>query len=252
MIEIIELSFGLIGVLIGGLITWIINNKQLQKSMKLEIQLKVADKICEDITEILNLVNDTYRDYKGLDINMSCYFSNNDILMSKKNRYKNIEKSRGRLKDSMDKLEIKFERYTIFLDTNEIVIKQFYNYYKDVYDKFWSFICVVDDFRVLHIGSKYDPESIHYLNEEERNNKELINELEAGKNRVSVSIDEFLQSLMSFNDVILNSFYGNIFKTKANSKIYEVHDGEIDPIERIYRPEKYQEIYKNNKIKRKF
>lgn len=252
MIEIIGLLFGLIGVLVGGLITWIINNKQLQKSMKLEIQLKVADKICVDITEILNLVNDTYEDYEGLYINMSCYFSNSDMLMNKKTRGKNIEKSRGRLKDSMDKLETKFERHTIFLDTNEIVIKQFYNNYKNVYDKFGKFNCVIDEFRDLYMGLEYDSEAIRCLIEGEKINKRFINDLEAGKNSVSISTGEFLQSLMSFNDVILNSFYGNIFKTKANSKIYEVNYGRIDPIERIYIPEKYQEIYKKNKIKRKF
>lgn len=227
-----------IGAILGGIITWFSNNKKIKKSIKVEIQLEVADKISKDIINILELINDSYDKVNALYIHSDSYYTDKKPREEKEYRLKLIQKSKNELEDSMAKLENEFEKHTTYLEINEIVIKQFYTYYRDVFDKFWYFFILIVDFDAMHSDKFYT--------------KDSVQELKLDYERVTIATEQLLRSSVSFNDIILNEFYGKIFDTKKHVKIYEFHSGSLTPIEMIYQSDKFKDIYRKNKIKRKF
>ena len=116
IIDFINLVTGLIGVLAGSLLSWFSNKWVQNKTIKTNIQIKVAEHISVETTGILDVCHRVYDGYHSLWSTMSSYLG--DDWLDEEKRYRQISIIENKLSSDIDQLLDEFESMMLLLTHN--------------------------------------------------------------------------------------------------------------------------------------
>ncbi|MCG8540635.1 MAG: hypothetical protein MJA82_11955 [Clostridia bacterium] len=250
---------GIIGVIIGSILSWHFNNKTENKKIRNDLQLKVVEEVSVQILEILDLCKQVYSNYDNLFLSIGLCL---EQKISDEDYLTTIDKIDSKMAKSIELLEKNFETLFRLLNNREIILFDFLDDIEKLNNDFWHFYSVCDDFRT-HFVFDFIPVQLElveglkdYMTKikcEERakwNIKDKKKSLAKQREIVDNSFKVFMLQLNDFRNNLQNDFLGELFNQERKERIYEVVYGEVLPVEYIYDKRKAEEIY-NNTIKNK-
>ncbi|EGW39797.1 hypothetical protein [Desulfosporosinus sp. OT] len=247
--------YSLIGVLVGSFISW--NSLRLlnKKKLRMDIEIKVVDQISDNIVDLHESLYKLHKLTEDFFLKVSVYINKNyEKDFQKEHTYQLIKDCDDEIYIGVQNLIDQYEDFSIYVDIKEIVIMDSSEKISNLHKAFWRYVMAFDDLSSVFGTNLYKSQLIDSIKEflPKEDFSEILREFESTRKELDSAYEITLTALQSLNEELLNKVYGHIFDRKRNKKIYEVSSGKLYAVEELYTEEKAKQIYKNNRIKRKF
>lgn len=245
-----NIFYSLIGVLVGSVISWLANSWLNKRKLRMDIEIKVVDQISEKIINLQESFSQLHSSTSTFLYIVTLYL--NKDLSNENNYYQQIEKYDEEIYTGIEDIINKYEQFTVYLDIKEIVIKDTLNKVNSLDKAFWKYIIELSELTDVFSKEIYKSDLIDSIKKllPQKESSEILKEFKSASEKVESAYNSTLSELQTLNEELLNKVYGRIFNRKRNRRIYEVSDGKLFAVEKIYSEEKAKQIYKNNRIKR--
>lgn len=233
---------GLVGVVIGSVLSWLINNKLEKEKIKRDLRIKVVEEIINDIHIILNLLKEMYSLNSSMNMFTEIYTEEKNEGKNKELKYEVAELKAKELSKKHDEVLTVFNKLDTQFNTKEIVIKDYIDTFENLYKEFRQLIrnfteCLLYSSDIRERVKLSKSIKLHLLN------------IQVTKDKLESNYNKFVLNLLQLNNDLQNDVYKEIFKVTKNDRIYEVKEGKIYPIERLYKKEIATIMYSNDKVK---